>query len=85
MTRVARLGLRVATVLLGLLAVLLVLGGILPALWQFAAFHPRVAALYDAALGVGWGLIVCVIGFVLLLVRGVLAAFIPSLFGTDPR
>ena len=57
----------------GVLIALLALVGILPALWQFAAFHPRVAALYDDGLGVGWGLVVCVIGFVLLLARGLLA------------
>jgi hypothetical protein len=66
------------------LIVLLALG-ILPALWQFAAFQPRVAALYKGAIGVGWGLIVCLIGFALLLVRGILAAVNPSLFATSPR
>ncbi|MFL7793454.1 MAG: hypothetical protein AB8I69_15040 [Anaerolineae bacterium] len=68
----------------GVLIVLLALG-ILPALWQFAAFQPRVAALYKGAIGVGWGLIVCLIGFALLLVRGILAAVNPSLFATSPR
>lgn len=63
---------------LGGLIVLLVLVGILPTLWQFAAFHPRVAALYDDGLGVGWGLVVCVIGFVLLLMRGILAVVVAS-------
>ncbi|MBN1812422.1 MAG: hypothetical protein JXA14_11335 [Anaerolineae bacterium] len=62
----------------GVLIALLVLIGILPALWQFAAFHPRVAALYDDGLGVGWGVVVCVIGFVLLLARGILAAVAPN-------
>lgn len=65
--------------------VLLALGGILPALWQFASFHPRVAALYDDALGVGWGLVVCVMGFILLLTRGILTVIAPSLFATNPR
>jgi hypothetical protein len=60
----------------------LVLVGILPALWQFAAFRPRVAALYNDVLGVGWGLVVCVIGFVLLLARGILAVVISSLPST---
>ena len=69
----------------GGLIVLLALVGILPALWQFAAFHSRVAALYDEALGVGWGLVVCVLGFVLLLARGILAVAAPSLFTTNPR
>jgi hypothetical protein len=69
----------------GVLIALLVLVGILPALWQFAAFHPRVAALYDDGLGLGWGFVVCVSGFVLLLARGVLAVVAPSLFATNPR
>jgi hypothetical protein len=69
----------------GVLIVLLTLGGILPALWQFVAFHPRVATLYDSAIGIGWGLIVCLIGFALLLARGILAAVTPSLFATNPR
>jgi hypothetical protein len=69
----------------GVSIVLLALVGILPALWQFAAFHPRVAALYDDALGLGWGLIACAVGFVLLLARGILAVVVPSLFATNPR
>lgn len=58
--------------------VLLALVGIIPALWQFAAFHPRVAALYDGGLGVGWGLIACVAGFVVILLRGVLVVIAPA-------
>lgn len=69
----------------GVLIALLALGGILPALWQFAAFHPRVAALYDDTLGIGWGLVVCGAGFALLLARGILAVVTPSLFATNPR
>lgn len=69
----------------GVLIALLALVGILPALWQFAAFHPRVAALYDDELGLGWGVVVCVSGFVLLLARGILAVVVPSLFATNPR
>jgi hypothetical protein len=61
------------------LIVLLALVGILPALWQFAAFHPRVAALYGDGLGVGWGLIVCAVGFTLVLVRGILVVIAPRL------
>ncbi|MBN1979461.1 MAG: hypothetical protein JW918_18850 [Anaerolineae bacterium] len=60
------------------LIVLLALVGILPALLQFAAFHPRVAALYDDALGLGWGLIACAAGFALILVRGVLVVITPT-------
>jgi hypothetical protein len=63
----------------GGLIVLLALVGILPALWQFAAFHPRVAALYGDGLGVGWGLIVCAVGFTLVLVRGILVVIAPRL------
>jgi hypothetical protein len=62
----------------GVSIALLALLGILPALWQFAAFHPRVAALYDDGLGVGWGLFVCVAGFALILVRGILAVIAPA-------
>jgi len=69
----------------GGLIVLLALVGILPALWQFTAFHPRVAALYDDALGLGWGLVVCVMGFVLLLARGLLAVVAPFLVAKNPR
>jgi hypothetical protein len=64
--------------------VLLALVGIVPALWQFAAFRPQVAVLYDESIGVGWGLIACAIGFVLILVRGILAVVAPS-FVTNPR
>jgi hypothetical protein len=69
----------------GVSIVLLALVGILPTLWQFAAFHPRVAALYDDVLGVGWGLVVCVMGFILLLARGILAIVAPSLSVTNPH
>jgi hypothetical protein len=69
----------------GISIVLLALGGILPALWQFAAFHSRVDTLYDDVLGVGWGFVVCVIGFILLLTRGALAVAAPSLFAINPR
>jgi hypothetical protein len=75
-----RLPRRIWGVLIALLAL-----GILPALWQFAAFHPRVAVLYDDTLGVGWGLVTCVMGFILLLARGILAVVAPSLFATNPR
>jgi hypothetical protein len=58
----------------GALIILLALVGVLPALWLFSAFHPRVVALYNDSLGAGWGLVVCVVGFALLLGRGILAA-----------
>jgi hypothetical protein len=44
-----------------------------------------VAALYDDGLGVGWGLVTCVMGFILLLARGILAVVAPSLCATTPR
>lgn len=56
----------------GVLVILLALGGAVPALWQFTLLHPLAVALYGSPLGMGWGLIVCVIGFVLLLLSGVL-------------
>jgi hypothetical protein len=49
------------------LIALLVFVGIVPTLWQFALFHPLVVALYDAPVGLGWGLVACVLGFALLL------------------
>ncbi|MDY7076446.1 MAG: hypothetical protein SXV54_05920 [Chloroflexota bacterium] len=55
------------------LVVLLVLVGVIPALWQFVLLRPLVVALYDAPLGLGWGMIVCVAGFALLLLSDVLA------------
>lgn len=65
-----RLGRRVYGALFALLAV----GGIVPALWQFARLRPLVVALYGETIGLGWGLVACALGFVLLLVGGILAA-----------
>jgi hypothetical protein len=56
----------------GILVVLLALGGAVPALWQFTLLHPLVVALYGSSLGLGWGLVACVVGFALLLLSGVL-------------
>jgi hypothetical protein len=64
----------------GALVVLLVLVGVLPALRQFTTFYPRVVALYGDPLGVGWGLIVCIVGFALVLVRGILVIVAPPSF-----
>ena len=60
----------------GVLVALLALAGAVPPLYQFARFRPLVVALYDSPRppGLGWGLIVCVGGFVLLLACGVLYA-----------
>jgi hypothetical protein len=49
------------------LVALLVFIGIIPTLWQFTLFRPLVVALYDAPVGLGWGLVACVLGFALLL------------------
>jgi hypothetical protein len=58
----------------GALVSLVALAGAVPALWQFARFHPLVITLYDGPVGVGWGLILCAAGFALLLAGGVLVA-----------
>jgi hypothetical protein len=58
----------------GVVLALLALSGAVPALWQFARFRPLVVALYHEPLGIGWGLVACGAGFVLLLTWGVLAA-----------
>lgn len=58
----------------GVLVALLALAGIVPPLWQFTVLCPLVSALYDAPLGLGWGLVACTAGFSLLLLSGVRAA-----------
>ena len=58
----------------GGLFALIALAGIGLALWQFALLHPLVVDLYGQSLGVGWGMVTCTMGFVLLLMRGMLAA-----------
>lgn len=40
--------------------------GIIPALWQYALLRPLIGGLYEAHILPGWGLIVCVVGFLLL-------------------
>lgn len=62
----------------GVLVALLALAGVVPALWQFALLRPSVVVLYDALLGLGWGLVACVVGFGLLLICGILAAARPN-------
>ena len=57
---------RAVGVLVGALALV---GGAL-ALWQYALLHPLFVALYDAPVGVGWGAVVCAVGFVLMVVVG---------------
>jgi len=51
----------------GILIALLALVGAAPALWQFALLRPLVVALYGTSIGLGWGLIVCTLGSILLL------------------
>ncbi len=48
----------------------LTLVGLLPALWQFARVRPLFGALYGRPLGLGWGVVVCGVGFGLLLLVG---------------
>jgi hypothetical protein len=70
----APLARRIATRAWGVVVALLALVGAVPALFQFARLRPLVVALYDRPLGLGWGLVACVAGFVLLLAAGILAA-----------
>ena len=53
------------------LVAVLALAGIPPALWQFVVLRPLIAALYSTPLNLGWGLVVCVTGFGLLLVSSI--------------
>jgi hypothetical protein len=59
-----------------ILVVMLALVGAVPALWQLVLLRPLVVALYSGnePLGLGWGLVACAAGFVLLLAYGILAA-----------
>jgi hypothetical protein len=57
----------------GVLLALLATAGIVPALWQFMRVRPLVAALYGQPVGLGWGLILCMVGFALILIRAALA------------
>jgi len=57
----------------GGLVALLALAGAIPALYQFLLLRPLVVELYNTSLGLGWGLVACVIGFALLLLSGILA------------
>lgn len=56
----------------GILTALLALAGAFPPLWQFLLLHPLVVALYHEPPGLGWGLVVCEVGFALLLLSGIL-------------
>lgn len=48
-------------------AVLAVMG-IVPALWQFSLLRPLVATVYNRPVELGWGVMICTIGFAVLLV-----------------
>ena len=74
----APLACRIATRAWGIVVALLALAGAVPALFQFARLRPLVVALYDRPLGLGWGLVACVAGFVLILAAGILAAVRPG-------
>jgi len=65
----------------GVFVVLLALAGVIPPLWQFALLRPLVVALYtggSGSLGLGWGLVTCAIGFVLLVLSGVFLTLSPD-------
>lgn len=58
-----RLAWSIRRVLIALLALI----GAAPALWQFALLRPLVVALYGTSIGLGWGVIICTLGSILLL------------------
>lgn len=64
----------------GILVALLALVGVVPALWQFALLRPLIVALRGGPFGLGWGLVVCVVGFILLVAGGTLTAACPDCF-----
>ena len=58
----------------GILVAFLAVGAVVPALWQFTRLCPLIHALYGGSFALGWGLIACVAGSLLLVVSGVLVA-----------
>jgi len=70
----APLGRRLSRLVCGRLIALLALAGVVPPLWQFDMLRPLVVDLYDKSFSLGWGLVVCVAGFVLIMISGVLTA-----------
>ena len=72
LTLLAPLARRFSRQIQSILLVFLALVGVIPATWQFAVLWPLVITLYNSPLGWGWGLIVCLLGFGLLLLSGVL-------------
>ena len=49
-----------------MLFLLVALIGVIPALWQYVLLHPLIGGLYEARILPGWGIIVCMVGFLLL-------------------
>ncbi|MDY6877793.1 MAG: hypothetical protein SWK90_16550 [Chloroflexota bacterium] len=60
------------------LVALLPLAGVAPALFQFALLRPLIVALYNRPLSLGWGLVICIAGFALLLAYGILNLYPPT-------
>lgn len=58
----------------GALIALLAVAGVGPAVWQYVLLRPLVVDLYDTSVGLGWGEVACVVGFVLLFLSGIRAA-----------
>lgn len=59
---------------LGLVVASMALGGVVPALWQYALLRPLIAGLYGVPPAVGRGVIICVAGAVVLVFSGIRAA-----------
>jgi hypothetical protein len=49
-----------------MLFLLVALIGIIPALWQYVLLRPLIGGLYEARILPDWGIIVCLVGFLLL-------------------
>lgn len=83
LTLLAPLARRLPRRLQHILIALLVLAGAVLTLWQFALLYPLVVALYAAPVGLGWGLITCAVGLVLLFLSSVLAVQIQGSTDSD--
>lgn len=51
--------------------------GAVPPLWQYVLLRPLIAELYAASVLLGWGLVVCMIGFLLLVSSALRVIFTP--------
>jgi hypothetical protein len=49
-----------------MLFLLVALLGVIPAVWQYVLLRPLIGGLYEARILPGWGIIVCVVGFLFL-------------------